>query len=103
MKAAVLAKYGKIEWRDYPEPELESDDILIKVTYASICGSDQHIFRGDFHPRTRLPFVPGHEFCGKVAGLGNEVSGYKLGDRVIRPSKVVVGNGEAGEEKAVEQ
>ena len=82
MKAAVLEKYGVIKWRDVDRPKVGDGDVLIKVDYAGICGSDQHIFKGEFHPRTRLPFVPGHEFAGHVAEVGKSVKKFSLGDHV---------------------
>lgn len=82
MKAAVLTSYNHIEIRDVPVPEIGPEDILVRVAYAGICGSDQHIFRGEFHPRTKLPFVPGHEFIGVVEKTGGSVTDLKPGDRV---------------------
>jgi threonine dehydrogenase-like Zn-dependent dehydrogenase len=82
MKAAVLAEYSKFIWSEIPDPEFSESQVLVKVLYASICGSDQHIYKGDFHPRTKLPFIPGHEFGGVIAQMGKSVSGFKAGDRV---------------------
>lgn len=82
MKAAVLKEYGVIEWCEVDRPEVGEGDVLVKVDYASICGSDQHIFKGEFHPRTQLPFVPGHEFAGHVAEVGKSVKNFSVGDHV---------------------
>jgi threonine dehydrogenase-like Zn-dependent dehydrogenase len=41
-----------------------------------------HIFSGDFHPRTQVPFIPGHEFGGVVAEIGKGVAGFAIGDKV---------------------
>ena len=82
MKAAVLTKYRKIEIQDVPTPTYSDSEVLIKVKYAGICGSDQHIFNGDFHPRTKLPMIPGHEFSGTITEIGKNVKNYKKGDRV---------------------
>lgn len=82
MKAAVLEKYGKINPKNIPDPKLNDDQVLVKVTYASICGSDQHIYKGEFHPRTKLPLVPGHEFAGVVMETGKHVSGFEPGEKV---------------------
>ena len=46
------------------------------------CGSDQHVWNGDFHPRTTLPFVQGHEFAGAIVEIGKNVNGFKVGERV---------------------
>jgi threonine dehydrogenase-like Zn-dependent dehydrogenase len=82
MKACVLIEYNQFEWIDVPEPKINPTEVLIKSKYASICGSDQHIFTGDFHPRTKLPMIPGHEFMGTVEEIGSEVKGIQIGDRV---------------------
>jgi L-gulonate 5-dehydrogenase len=82
MKAAVLKQYRKIEWDNVPTPEASPEQVLIKVKYASICGSDQYIFNGDFHPRTRLPLIPGHEFTGEIVEVGHMVKKHKKGDLV---------------------
>jgi threonine dehydrogenase-like Zn-dependent dehydrogenase len=82
MKAAVLTEYGKIEWKDVPDHAVGETEALIRVTYASICGSDQHVFRGQFHPRTKLPLIQGHEFVGVIEKVGSRVEGFGIGDRV---------------------
>ena len=43
MKATVLEEYRKIVWKEKAIPEIKSNEVLVKVTYAGICGSDQHI------------------------------------------------------------
>lgn len=82
MKAAVLKKYGSFAWDEVQDPIPGKGEVLISVKYASICGSDQHIFRGEFHPRTQLPLIPGHEFCGEVIQCGSGVRAVSVGDRV---------------------
>ncbi len=82
MKAAVLTEYGKITWMETEMPEIKETEVLVKVSYAGICGTDQHIFSGEFHPRTHVPFIPGHEFAGTIVETGQAVHNYKAGDRV---------------------
>ncbi|MCF7974273.1 MAG: alcohol dehydrogenase catalytic domain-containing protein [Phycisphaerae bacterium] len=82
MKASVLTDYRHLDWQDVPDPTLTASQVLVKVNYAGICGSDMHIFHGDFHPRTTLPLIMGHEFAGTIVDLGSEVKAYKVGDRV---------------------
>ncbi|MFP4367709.1 MAG: zinc-dependent alcohol dehydrogenase [Bacteroidales bacterium] len=82
MKAAVLEEYGKITWKDVPDPETKADEVLVRIKNASICGSDQHVFKGEFHPRTQTPFIPGHEFAGIVEEAGKDVEKIKRGDLV---------------------
>ena len=82
MKAAIIREYGKIALEEVGKPDLKDDFVLIKVKYASICGSDQHIFKGEFHPRTQLPLIPGHEFAGVVEAVGKDVKDFYPGDKV---------------------
>jgi len=82
MHAAVLTSYGKVEWKTVARPVISGDEVLIRVSYACICGSDQHVFLGEFHPRTSVPLIPGHEFAGTIVQTGPEVKHYQSGDRV---------------------
>jgi L-gulonate 5-dehydrogenase len=82
MKAAVLTQYGHFEWKEVPEPEIREDEVLVRTEYAGICGSDVHVFHGDFKPRTKLPLIPGHEFSGIITETGTAVKKFKKGDRV---------------------
>lgn len=82
MKAAVIREYGKIVMEDAKKPQLTDNNVLVRVKYASICGSDQHIFKGEFHPRTKLPLIPGHEFAGVVEETGRSVTTLFPGDKV---------------------
>ncbi len=82
MKAAVLESYNHFSWKEVPDPVVKPDEVLVRIQFASICGTDMHIFSGDFHPRTSVPFIPGHEMGGVVADVGREVSGFAVGDKV---------------------
>jgi len=82
MNAAVLTEYKKVEWKSVDIPEISGNEVLIKVGYACICGSDQHVFLGEFHPRTVLPLIQGHEFAGVIVETGPDVKNFKPGDRV---------------------
>jgi threonine dehydrogenase-like Zn-dependent dehydrogenase len=82
MKAAVLSEYNKIEWLDVEKPLCKPGEILIQVHYGCICGTDQHIYKGEFHPRTKTPMIMGHEFGGVVAEVGQGVTGWDKGDKV---------------------
>jgi threonine dehydrogenase-like Zn-dependent dehydrogenase len=82
MKAALLTEYNRIEYIDVPTPAAGPGQLLVRVQYASICGSDLHIFKGEFHPRTPVPFIPGHEFAGVVEQVGANVEGFAPGEQV---------------------
>lgn len=81
MKASVLTSYNKLEWLEVPKPVCKPGEVLLQVGYGSICGSDQHIFKGEFHPRTKTPMIMGHEFSGTVVEVGKGVEGWALGDK----------------------
>jgi threonine dehydrogenase-like Zn-dependent dehydrogenase len=82
MKAALLEKYRKFRLVDRDIPDPADGEVQVAVTYASICGTDMHIFNGDFHPRTPVPFVPGHEMAGQVVKTGSGVDSFGKGDQV---------------------
>lgn len=83
MKAAVLYGDRDIRFGTAPDPSLHPSDVLIETGFAGICGTDLHIFRGEFHERVRFPAILGHEFGGTVREVGREVRGLKPGDRVV--------------------
>ena len=82
MRAAVLTKYREFEIKEMPVREIRPDEVLVKIEYASICGSDMHIFTGDFHPRTPVPFIPGHEMAGIIEKVGDEIKNFVAGEKV---------------------
>jgi L-iditol 2-dehydrogenase len=82
----ALVKYapgkGNVEIRDIPVRQPEADEILIKVRYCGICGTDLHIYADEF-PNTP-PVVMGHEYCGTIAQVGGKARGnWKVGERVV--------------------
>lgn len=81
MRAAVLMETGRIDVREVECPSLGPDDVLIKMAYAGVCGSDVHAFRGK-HPFRKPPVVLGHEFAGTVAECGSRVARCRPGDPV---------------------
>jgi (R,R)-butanediol dehydrogenase/meso-butanediol dehydrogenase/diacetyl reductase len=81
MKAAVFIEKEKIEIQDIPRPEIQSGEVLLKVEFCGICGSDVHAYKSGqlFPPGT----VMGHEFSGTVAETGGGVESFVVGDPVI--------------------
>jgi len=66
-----------------PEPNKAGlDQVLIEVKAAGVCGSDIHMWREQQSWAVKLPLVLGHEFCGVVADVGANVSGFQTGQRV---------------------
>ncbi len=82
MKAAVLTEYNKINWMEVEKPRCKDGEVLIQVQYGGICGTDQHVLKGEFEPRTKTPMIMGHEFGGVVAEIGRGVSGWTVGEKV---------------------
>lgn len=83
MKSAVF--YGKHDLRieDQPMPQVGAKDVLVQVKACGICGTDVHIYEGDKGAaEVTPPTILGHEFSGVVAAVGDEVTAYKVGDRV---------------------
>ena len=80
MKAAVFRGIGQIEVVDVPKREPDAGEVLIRVGYCGICGSDLEAFHtGMYEPG----LVIGHEFAGTIAELGAGVADWRAGDRVI--------------------
>ncbi|HVN53138.1 MAG TPA: alcohol dehydrogenase catalytic domain-containing protein [Anaerolineaceae bacterium] len=81
MKAAVFEKPGVVVVKQIPVPEIDDDEVLIKVKYTGICGTDWSIYNG-WYSADKLPMVPGHEFSGVIAKVGKNARNLKEGDRV---------------------
>lgn len=82
MKAAVLTAPRNFVIQQVPVPAYGDDEVLIRVTQSSVCGTDVHIFNGHYS-RDRLPLIPGHEFTGEIAAVGQRVSTLSPGQRVV--------------------
>jgi L-iditol 2-dehydrogenase len=82
LKAAVLKEFGKIELEDVEIPRIKPNEILIKVEACGLCPSDIRVFEG-LHTWRSPPAILGHEFAGVVIEVGEEVEGFKKGDRVV--------------------
>ncbi|MFW9929039.1 MAG: zinc-dependent alcohol dehydrogenase family protein, partial [Candidatus Thorarchaeota archaeon] len=87
MKAARFIGPGSIEVREEDIPAPTSDELLIQVKSAGLCGTDLHIFDGSNTGLVTPGTVLGHEFAGIVAEIGKGVKGFEKGDRVaIEPN-----------------
>ncbi|MCQ4146001.1 L-threonine 3-dehydrogenase [Vogesella sp. AC12] len=95
MKAlAKLQAAPGLSMTDVPHPEVGHNDLLIKITKTAICGTDIHIWNWDDWAQKTIP-VPmhvGHEYVGVVAGMGSEVQGFKIGDRVSGEGHITCGH-----------
>jgi alcohol dehydrogenase len=81
MRAAVFQAAGDIRVVDTPRPTPGPGEALIRITLTTICGTDVHILKGEYHVEPGL--IVGHEPVGVIEELGPGVVGYELGDRVL--------------------
>ena len=95
MRSCQIIEYGKpLEMREYPNPEPQGTEVLIKVTACGVCHTDVHVWQGFFDlgdgeqftiasRGVELPFTMGHEVIGEVTALGPDASGVAVGDRRV--------------------
>jgi (R,R)-butanediol dehydrogenase/meso-butanediol dehydrogenase/diacetyl reductase len=93
MKAVLLKAPGEVSLEEIPVPEISDDEVLVKVKFCGICGSDVHSIPECtlYQAGTYL----GHEFSGTLAKVGKNVTGWKVGDRVTANPMYTCGECEA--------
>jgi propanol-preferring alcohol dehydrogenase len=85
MRAMVLDKPATpLVMRERPVPQPGAGEILVEVAACGVCRTDLHVVDGEL-PDPKLPIVPGHEIVGRVAAMGEGVSGFSRGERVGVP------------------
>lgn len=90
MKAAVMTGIRQMDYMEKPVPHPREHEVLVKLEYVGICGSDMHYYEqgriGNYI--VRPPFILGHEPSGTIVELGKSVTHLKVGDRVtLEPGK----------------
>lgn len=90
MKRLVLTEPYKAVIEEVEKPSPGPGQILLKIAYAGICGSDLHASI-EKHPFMEFPSTPGHEFSGWVEEIGPDVDGFSEGDRVTCEPNLVCG------------
>ncbi len=81
-------RYPKLEIKEWPDPKIGPEDVLIEVKSVGICGSDMHFYETDedgyilYPGLTKFPAVIGHEFSGRIVEVGEKVKDLKPGDVV---------------------
>jgi 2-desacetyl-2-hydroxyethyl bacteriochlorophyllide A dehydrogenase len=90
MESMLIQKPGEIlsVKREVPDPA--SGEVLIQVRASGICGTDLHIYRGEY--LGAYPVIPGHEFSGVVTAAGSQVTRFKVGDRVAVEPNIACDN-----------
>ncbi len=90
MKTAVMLGIGKMGFEERQIPKVKDNEVLVKLEYVGICGSDLHYYEtgaiGNYV--VKPPFVLGHEPGGIVVEVGKSVKNLKVGDKVaLEPGK----------------
>ncbi|MBW9055029.1 zinc-dependent alcohol dehydrogenase family protein [Rhizobium mesosinicum] len=89
MKAVCLEATGRLFLREVEKPAPGPEDLLVRIEACGICGTDRHLFLGEFpsHP----PVTLGHEFAGIIEAVGSEVIGFRPGMRVTGDPNIACG------------
>ena len=86
MKVVHFEKPEVIKIAAVPEPVMKPDEVMCRVSYAGICGTDMDLLTGNMiHIKTgntKYPIIPGHEWSGTIVKVGDQVKNFKVGDRV---------------------
>lgn len=80
MKALVFYGPKDLKVKEVEIPQISDNDILVKVAFCGVCGTDNRIYQGT--KKIKAPRIIGHEFSGVVAEIGKDVNEYNLGERV---------------------
>jgi D-arabinitol dehydrogenase (NADP+) len=90
MKSMVIQKPREILFSEIVTPKPGPRDLLIKVMASGICGTDIHIFKGEY--LGSYPVIPGHEFSGVIEAVGSEITRFTKGDRVAVEPNIACDN-----------
>ncbi len=82
MQAAVIDKPGDIKLIEKDVPEINDNEVLVKVKSVGLCGSDIGLYQGKYGGPHSYPIIFGHEWSGEIVGKGKNVIGFKNNDRV---------------------
>ena len=94
MKTAAVVNYapekGSVEIREIERPAIGGEDVLLQVENVGVCGSDLHQWTSDHSWPVNYPVVLGHEFGGRIAAVGDRVTAWNTGDRVVSETAAVI-------------
>ncbi|MDR1868159.1 MAG: zinc-dependent alcohol dehydrogenase family protein [Treponema sp.] len=90
MKALVIEKPGKAQVCTVDIPSIKDNEVLIKIKVCGICGTDVHIYRGEY--LGSYPVIPGHEFSGIIEQVGKDVTRFQVGDHVAVEPNIACNN-----------
>ena len=95
MKALAKLKAEPGIWQtEVEKPQVGPNDVLIRIKKTAICGTDVHIYKWDEWAQNTIPhgMVVGHEYVGVIEGMGSEVRGFSIGDRVSGEGHITCGH-----------
>jgi 2-desacetyl-2-hydroxyethyl bacteriochlorophyllide A dehydrogenase len=90
MKSVVIQRPNEIFVLEQAVPEPGPQELMIQVMASGICGTDLHIYRGEY--MGSYPVIPGHEFSGVVTAIGSQITRFKVGDRVAVEPNIACDN-----------
>lgn len=90
MMQQVMTAPGEISFREIEVPEVQADQVLVKIKRIGVCGSDIHVYHGT-HPYTSYPVTQGHEVSGQIVALGEYVKDLAVGQKVTIEPQVFCG------------
>jgi L-iditol 2-dehydrogenase len=94
MKSAAVVNFapekGSVELREIEQPVIGEEDVLLEVVNVGVCGSDLHQWTSEHSWPVNYPVVLGHEFGGNIVAIGNMVTGWKDGERVVSETAAVI-------------
>jgi alcohol dehydrogenase/L-iditol 2-dehydrogenase len=79
-----------VELREIPRASINDEQVLLEVQAVGVCGSDLHMWTGQQSWPVAYPVVLGHEFCGRIAQVGKNVSDWREGDCAVSETAAVV-------------
>jgi L-iditol 2-dehydrogenase len=89
MKAMRLEGVGQLFTREVDKPTPGPEDLLVRVEACGVCGTDRHLFHGEFP--SKPPVTLGHEFSGIIEAMGSQVTGFAIGDRITGDPNIACG------------
>jgi L-iditol 2-dehydrogenase len=83
MRALQYAEKGVARVTELPVPQIAEDEVLVAARTVGVCHSDIDLLEGRYIIPFSYPLIPGHEWSGEVAAVGDKVTGFAPGDRVV--------------------
>lgn len=80
MQAVIFPAPETVSVEQVPDPSPQRDEVVVQVAASGLCGTDLHIYRNEY--MSDFPVIPGHEFGGVIAEVGQGVTDFRPGDRV---------------------